>query len=312
MPVITISRQMLSFGDEIAASLSSKLGWPLIVREKILAEYFNEITNEYERRMLKESCKYFLNKINGGETYLKYIRNKLYDMADETPFIMMGFGSQMMFADDPEALHFRIVSSEDTRIKRAKRLYNVNDEEAGLIVKKSDKKRRKFVHTLYGADVTDPNLYHAVFNTTVFSAEECVAGIIAMHTERSARLERQREELDTKIINNSNEVPVFKTESEKEFAKILDMYQIDWQYEPKTFPIEWDDEGNITSAFSPDFYLTNFDTYIELTTMEQKYVTEKNRKVKKLKKLYPGTNVRIVYKKDFHSLVERFKMGGGE
>ena len=302
---------MLSFGDEIAASLSSKLGWPLIIREKILSEYFNEITNEYERRMLGESCKYFLNETSGGITYLEHVRSRLYEMAEETSFIIVGFGSQMMFAGEPEALHFRIVASDAARIKRARKLYNVNDEEADLIIKKSDKKRRKFVHTLYGSDVTETTLYHAVFNTTVFSAEECVSGIIAIYNERRTRLERQREDIGTKITNNVSEMPVLKTESEKEFARILDMYQIEWQYEPKTFPIEWDDEGNVTSAFSPDFYLTKFDTYIELTTMDQKYVTEKNKKAKKLKKLYPGTNIRIVYKKDFHSLVERFKMGEG-
>jgi hypothetical protein len=151
-----------------------------------------------------------------------------------------------------------------------------------------------------------------MFNTTVFSAEECIAGIMAIYNERSMHLELRRRDMDTMVINNESEIPVLKTESEREFAKILDMYHIDWKYEPKTFPIEWDDEGNITSAFSPDFYLTKFDTYIELTTMDQRYVTEKNKKVKKLKKLYPGTNVRIVYKKDFYSLVERFKTDESE
>ena len=168
------------------------------------------------------------------------------------------------------------------------------------------------MQTLYGTDIGNPNLYHVMFNTTVFSAEECIAGIMAIYNERSMHLEIRRRDMDTMVINNESEIPVLKTESEKEFAKILDMYHIDWKYEPKTFPIEWDDEGNITSAFSPDFYLTKFDTYIELTTMDQRYVTEKNKKVKKLKKLYPGTNVRIVYKKDFYSLVERFKTDESE
>ena len=41
--------------------------------------------------------------------------------------------------------------------------------------------------------------------------------------------------------------------------------------------------------------------------MNQKYVTEKNRKLKRMRELYPAVNVRIVYKKDLGSLVERFK-----
>ena len=101
------------------------------------------------------------------------------------------------------------------------------------------------------------------------------------------------------MVCKISDVPVLKNQAEIEFAKLLDMYQIEWKYEPKTFPIEWDAEGNVVSAFSPDFYLTNFDTYIELTTMNQKYVTEKNKKIRKLKELYPGINIKIVYKKDF-------------
>jgi hypothetical protein len=72
--------------------------------------------------------------------------------------------------------------------------------------------------------------------------------------------------------------------------------------------VEWDAGGHVISAFSPDFYLPKFDTYIELTTMNQKYVTAKNRKVKRLKELYPGINIKLVYKKDFSSLVERFNL----
>jgi len=103
----------------------------------------------------------------------------------------------------------------------------------------------------------------------------------------------------------------FKHPSEEEFSKILDMYNIRWEYEPRTFPIEWDAEGNIKKAFSPDFYLPDFDTYIEITTMEQKYVTEKNKKVRLLKELYPGTNINIVFKNDFYTLLKRFGLRQG-
>ena len=72
-----------------------------------------------------------------------------------------------------------------------------------------------------------------------------------------------------------------------------------------------DAEGNVTMAISPDFYLPKFNLYLELTTMDQKYVTKKNKKARMVMELYPGTNVRIVYKKDFLALAERFKQFGG-
>ncbi|MGM0365457.1 MAG: hypothetical protein ACQEP5_02850 [Actinomycetota bacterium] len=98
----------------------------------------------------------------------------------------------------------------------------------------------------------------------------------------------------------------FAHESEKEFARILDFYRIRWEYEPKTFPLEWDEDGNVSVSFTPDFYLTDYDLFIELTTMNQKLVTKKNRKIKKVKELYPDINIKLFYKKDFHSLIFKY------
>ncbi len=98
----------------------------------------------------------------------------------------------------------------------------------------------------------------------------------------------------------------FAHASERVAAEILDFYRIRWQYEPRTFPLEWDGQGRVISSFSPDFYLVDFDLYIELTTMSQKLVTKKNRKVRRLKELYPEVNVKIFYQKDFRRLLARF------
>lgn len=99
---------------------------------------------------------------------------------------------------------------------------------------------------------------------------------------------------------------VFAHASERVAAEILDYYHVNWQYEPTTFPLEWDGQGNVIVSFTPDFYLPDFDVYIELTTMSQKLVTKKNRKVRRLKELYPEVNIRIFYQKDFRALLQRF------
>lgn len=102
-----------------------------------------------------------------------------------------------------------------------------------------------------------------------------------------------------------DEIP-FAHASERIAAEILDYYRIAWQYEPRAFPIEWDGEGRVIAYFTPDFYLPDFDLFIELTTMSQKLVTKKNRKVRRLKELYPEINIKIFYQKDFRRLLARF------
>lgn len=98
----------------------------------------------------------------------------------------------------------------------------------------------------------------------------------------------------------------FAHASERVAAEILDYYRIEWEYEPFMFPIEWDGHGNVIASFSPDFYLPQFDLFIELTTMSQKLVTKKNRKVRRLRELYPDVNIKVFYQKDFRRLLARF------
>ena len=98
--------------------------------------------------------------------------------------------------------------------------------------------------------------------------------------------------------------------SEEEFARILDFYNITWQYEPRTFAVEWDDEGNVASSFTPDFYLPDHDLYIELTTARQQLVTKKNRKVRRLRELYPEVNIKVLYASDYRKLIEKFVASG--
>jgi len=102
----------------------------------------------------------------------------------------------------------------------------------------------------------------------------------------------------------------FAHPSEEIFANLLDYYRIAWDYEPRSFPIQWDKNGKILEAFTPDFYLPDFDIYVELTTMKQANVTRKNRKIKLLRAIYPDVNIQVFYQKDFQNLI--FKYGLAE
>lgn len=100
----------------------------------------------------------------------------------------------------------------------------------------------------------------------------------------------------------------FAHPAEAEFANFLDFYRIRWEYEPKAFPLRWRD-GRVAEMFRPDFYLPEQDLYVELTTMRQALVTRKNRKVRRLRQLYPHINIVLLYRKDFHELLSRFGYG---
>lgn len=312
MAVITISRTCGSLGDELASYLASKLSCGLITREYALEHFFDNDASDI-RSKLEESPKFFLKTIDdSGMTYRDRLIEELVDIAEESQnVVVLGMGGCAVFGSRQDAVNIKIIASQKIRTGRIARQYNVGEEEAENILTQADRKHKRFVSALFDRDLAEESLYDMVLNTDKVSVEECADSILALLSKKNQRLKVEAETVGNATINHQTDTPIFKNETEEEFARILDMYNIEWMYEPKTFPLEWDENGNITVAFSPDFYLPKFNLYLELTTMEQKYVTKKNKKARKVMELYPGTNVRIVYKKDFLELVERFKAFGG-
>jgi hypoxanthine phosphoribosyltransferase len=102
--------------------------------------------------------------------------------------------------------------------------------------------------------------------------------------------------------------PRFANEVELECAKMLDFYGVPWDYEPTTFVLARDEEGRVTSAFAPDFYLPEQDLYVEVTVMRQSLVTRKNRKLREVQRLYPDVRVKLFYRRDIERLAQRYRL----
>jgi len=101
-------------------------------------------------------------------------------------------------------------------------------------------------------------------------------------------------------------LPAFAHASEAEMARILDFYRIAWEYEPHTYPIFWNNDGAVTESFSPDFWLPELDLYLEMTTLRQKLVRKKNRKLRRIRDLYPDLRIKLFYARDFRALMLKF------
>ena len=89
---------------------------------------------------------------------------------------------------------------------------------------------------------------------------------------------------------------------------MLDYYGVPWDYEPRTFVLDRDAEGRVTSAFAPDFYLPEYDLYIEVTTLKQRLITRKHRKIRRLRELYPHVRIKLFYRRDIERLAQRYRL----
>lgn len=79
---------------------------------------------------------------------------------------------------------------------------------------------------------------------------------------------------------------------ELNFAKWCDLSEIKYKYEPKAFELE-------NTSYRPDFYLPEFDCYIEIKGY---WRDDAKEKVEDFIKIYPNLNFKILYKKDLQEL----------
>ena len=318
MAIITISRLTGSGGREIATATAEALNFQLIDRsamDMVIDQQFPVRTEQLSR--IKKDRK----------VYDEMMRSAIAELAAAHNVVILGSGAQFLFARVAASLHVQIVAPLPYRIARVMRTAQVDRQEAEKIIADRDREKETFIRTLYGKDWRDPAHYDLVVNIDHFSNE--VAVQIIVRAARAKGIEAKpvqlppqlREEILTTKLDVAqmadlepieDRLPEFAHQSEREFARVMDFYRIRWQYEPKTFPIEWDENHNVVKAFTPDFYLPDLDLFIELTTMKQSLVTKKNRKVRLLRELYPDVNIKILYERDYKNLIWKYGLNNGE
>jgi len=316
LQIITISRQAESSGDAIAKKLAQKLGFKLIDHDYVFENWLAGVANDHQLHMLKQSSKFYNKPIDkkakNKTTFAEYISNKMQELAETENVVILCLGSQIIFRDNPRAIHIKILASKEYRIQKTCNKYGLNYDQAERTIDLSDRKHRRYLWRVFEADWLDPTLYHICLNSDGFNLDEAVNLLITLIDQKKEDPKPLNKKIENIVKKDGHEDYNFAHASEKEFAKILDMHHINWEYEPTEFPLEWDAEGNVTMGIRPDFYLADYNTYIELTTMKRKYVTEKNKKIRLLRENYPDIKVKIVYKKDFHKLIEKFDFNKGE
>lgn len=314
MPVLWISRDAGAPAERIAKRLAERLELTLIDHGALIDWLAQVYALEHPgddkgraalERQLAESPKAWCQPLFGEFSAKDYLSFVLPARAKEEALLLLGMGAGGFFAaDDPSILKVHLTEDFD---RAAKRLAKSEKREATEVMDellRTERRYRRFRNTLFNAEEQE---YQISLACDTLSTDAIIAVIEALW--KNALIEEELRESSARQgakLHLQDEIEL-KNDSESDFAHLLDLYHIDYRYEPKTFPIEWDEGGKVSLAFSPDFYLPAFDLYLELTTMDQAYVRMKKKKLHKLAELYPGVNCRIVYKRDFLSLLEHLE-----
>jgi cytidylate kinase len=248
-------------------------------------------------------------------------------LATEHHLVVVTPGAELLFRSFPNWLRVQVVAPEarrvgalmiDRRLERAAARTALGEQEAA----QRQERKRRFGRVASPATLFDITLNSEALDTELmatlveeiakirgFFEQGLLSSSAAAQVQFQIRLQLARHGI-VPAGKASFKPNQFSHPSEEIFANLLDFYRIAWEYEPHSFAIQWDREGKVLESFTPDFYLSEFDMYVELTTMKQSLVTKKNRKIKLLKTIYPQVNIQVFYQKDFQNLV--FKHGLAE
>ncbi len=106
--------------------------------------------------------------------------------------------------------------------------------------------------------------------------------------------------------------PSFAHPAEEEFARLLNFYGVIWEYEPHTFVLSRDEEGDLKSAFAPDFFLPREQMYVELTTMSPRQISRKNRKIRRLREAYPHVRIQLWNRRHIQEMLAKYQIPLGK
>ncbi|MBL8229891.1 MAG: hypothetical protein JNL98_15490 [Bryobacterales bacterium] len=258
------------------------------------------------------------------KAYAATVVSLLARLGTQAPMVLCAPGAELLCRDFPSILRCHVVATETRRTGMLMLDHRLERPAARQLLEQLERMQKEVRRKRFGRSVLRPAEVDLIVN-----AEQLDSDLIAALLEKaieargilqepllSAAAEAQiqfqtRLKLAKFGILPARKVALkhkpFANPSEEIFANLLDFYRIAWEYEPRSFAIQWDKDGRVLEAFTPDFYLSEFDMFVELTTMKQAHVTKKNRKVKLLRQIYPHVNIQIFYQKDFRNLI--FKYG---
>lgn len=315
MSVITISREFGSGGEAVARLVAEKLGFRLVNKQTVI-EGLAEFGFAGSGPAYDETAGAGMEEPDRRE-YIAALHDYIYDLAIRNNLVILGRGGHILFEDFPPALHVRVTAPLEARLRRVAAQHGLGEKTARRLIREQDARRQRYYKEVFGRSWTDLRGYDLVVSTGRMDLEEAAGVIIAgFHLHAAERLVAGSPAFEEQTPPSADILPAstaagiaFMHPSEEEFARLLDFYRIRWEYEPRTFLLEWDSEGNVLEAFTPDFYLPEHDLYVELTTQRQKLVGKKKKKIRRLQELYPEVNVKALYSRDFKSLLEKFSGG---
>jgi len=232
MAIITISRQIASFGDEVGTELARLLGYSFINRKMLEEDLLRHGIPESKLVVYDERKPGFWASLaRDRDEYFDYLREAFYERAKNGNCVFIGRGGFAVFKDVPGCYSVRLVASDEVRVARLMKEFSFSEKKAEALMQESDANRRGFHKCFFNIDHDVSSSYSLVLNTDSITAElgskiirdACTLSVNAV--QEAAGVERISELLlAQKIVNHivfDLKIPVHFLEATANASEIM-------------------------------------------------------------------------------------------
>lgn len=230
MPVINISRQFGSCGDQIACEVADELGYELFDKKSI-NRYVENGKDEYQKIFSSIGRKdtgvydYFFNS---SRIYNCLIKSLIFDIASKGNAVINGRCGQFVLKDMDNVLNVRITAPFKVRCRTISEEHQIDERLAEKLIENTENEKRGFIRYLFNAEVDDHRFYDMIFNTSKISKSAVKDNII-----------KQIRHMDEKAIKNSDKMKALS------IARLVEASIIKVSSEPSFFNVDSFKTGEI-------------------------------------------------------------------
>lgn len=222
MAIISVSRQIASFGDELCELIARHLNYKFISRSDIENKLFELGFSKTKLERFDEKKPGFLSSLtNERDEYLDFLQLAILELVSDDNCVIIGRGSFSILKEFSNNISLRFVADKKLRISRYKSEHSCSEKQAVKIINESDSNREGFNKSFFNFDINNSALFHLVINTGLLDLE-AISGFLELLVEKSVTSEKSL--LASKTIKNrlvSQKIMIFLKYIEKIDIKFL-------------------------------------------------------------------------------------------
>jgi cytidylate kinase len=191
---MALSNQVGAGGDDVAALLGAKLGWPVFDKQilqfmagndEVRARLYKNM-DERDLGWFEESFRSLMQQEFRRNDYLHQLTQTVLLLARRGPAIFLGRGVDMILPRG-QGLRVQVVASRQRRVENFAQRAGTTVEQAAAQIERIEQERRDFMRRDFHADADDPTRFDLLINVERFSPQDAAKLIEAALAVRLAK-----------------------------------------------------------------------------------------------------------------------------